>query len=148
MIPRVLCALLINNFIELILLQLTLEVKQVKVCRMKKDLHSKDYRPVVFRDTASGTMFLTKSTAPSTDTVKYDDGNSYPVVDVHISSASHPFYTGKEKLVDIEGRVDKFKARAKRATELRKEAATRAGTKKKAVKAEKSAEPKSKTDQE
>lgn len=73
-----------------------------------KDIHP-DYRPVVFRDTASGTMFLTRSTVATKQTIKYDDGNEYPVFDVEISSASHPFYTGKQKLVDTAGRVERFR---------------------------------------
>lgn len=75
-----------------------------------KDIHP-NYRPVVFRDTASGTMFLTRSTVATNQTVKYEDGNEYPVFDVEISSASHPFYTGKQKLVDTAGRVERFRKR-------------------------------------
>lgn len=75
-----------------------------------KDIHP-NYRPVVFRDTASGTMFLTRSTVASNQMVKYEDGNEYPVFDVEISSASHPFYTGKQKLVDTAGRVERFRKR-------------------------------------
>jgi large subunit ribosomal protein L31 len=90
---------------------------------MKRDLHPKDYRPVIFRDTNSGALFLTKSTAASAATVKWQDGREYPVIDVHITSASHPFYTGKEKLVDIEGRVDRFKAKTEQAKQLRAKAA-------------------------
>ncbi len=77
---------------------------------MKKDLHPANYRPVVFQDLNDGTTFLTKSTVATDDTITLD-GIEYPLVKVHISSASHPFFTGQEKLVDIEGRVDKFKAR-------------------------------------
>lgn len=84
---------------------------------MKKDLHPDNYRPVIFRDQSAGFTFLTRSTAKSDQKLKWEDGNEYPVVDVYISSASHPFYTGKEKLVDVEGRVDKFKARQKAAAE-------------------------------
>lgn len=78
---------------------------------MKKDLHPSDYQPVVFEDLNDGSRFLTRSTASSNETVEWEDGNSYPLIKVHISSASHPFYTGQEKLVDVEGRVDRFKAR-------------------------------------
>lgn len=78
---------------------------------MKKDIHPTNYRLVVFEDLNDGTKILTKSTIASEETTKWEDGNEYPVVKVHISSSSHPFYTGQEKLVDIEGRVDKFKAR-------------------------------------
>ena len=96
---------------------------------MKKDIHAKNYRPVVFQDLSNGTMFLTKSTAKTEDKIKYEDGNEYPLVKIHISSASHPFFTGQEKLVDIEGRVDKFKARAEAAKRKREEAATRGAKK-------------------
>ncbi|MFW5694607.1 MAG: type B 50S ribosomal protein L31 [Alkalispirochaeta sp.] len=75
---------------------------------MRENIHP-NYRPVVFRDTASGTMFLTRSTVETKETVKYEDGNEYPVFDVEISSASHPFYTGKQKLVDTAGRVERFR---------------------------------------
>lgn len=77
---------------------------------MKKDLHPANYRPVVFQDLNDNTTFLTKSTVATEDKITLD-GVEYPLVKVHISSASHPFYTGQEKLLDIEGRVDKFKAR-------------------------------------
>lgn len=82
---------------------------------MKKDIHPTNYRLVVFEDLNDGTKILTRSTIASEETTKWEDGNEYPVVKVHISSASHPFYTGQEKLVDIEGRVDKFEARRKAA---------------------------------
>lgn len=78
---------------------------------MKTDIHPDTYRLVVFEDLNNGQRFLTKSTAPSEETTKWEDGQSYPLVKVHISSASHPYYTGQEKLIDVEGRVDKFKAR-------------------------------------
>lgn len=77
---------------------------------MKKDIHPTSYRPVVFQDN-NGTTFLTKSTADTEETITLD-GIKYPLVKIHISSASHPFFTGQERLVDVEGRVDKFKARA------------------------------------
>jgi large subunit ribosomal protein L31 len=79
---------------------------------MKKDLHPNNYRPVVFQDINNGYSFLTRSTATAEDKVKWEDGNEYPLVKVHITSASHPFFTGEERILDIEGRVDKFKARA------------------------------------
>ena len=85
----------------------------------KTDLHLKDYRAVVFSDEAAGFSFLTKSTAKSDETIKWTDGNEYPLVKVQISSASHPFFTGEEKIIDTEGRVDRFKARAERAAKLR-----------------------------
>jgi len=87
---------------------------------MKKDLHPKNYRLVVFEDLNDGTRILTRSTVASEETTKWEDGNEYPLVKVHISSSSHPFYTGTEKLVDIEGRVDKFEARRKAAEEAKK----------------------------
>lgn len=87
---------------------------------MKKDLHPTDYRFVVFQDEAAGFSFLTQSTATSGETILWEDGNTYPLIKVHISSASHPFFTGEEKIIDTEGRVDRFKARAKAAEERRK----------------------------
>jgi large subunit ribosomal protein L31 len=75
---------------------------------MKKDIHP-NYRPVVFRDVASGTLFLTRSTVVTKQKVKHEDGNEYPVFDVEISSASHPFFTGKQQLVDTAGRIERFK---------------------------------------
>jgi len=77
---------------------------------MKKELHPKDYRPVVFQDLNNGTTFMTRSTVASDETITLD-GADYPLVKVHISSSSHPFFTGEERIVDVEGRVDKFKAR-------------------------------------
>lgn len=86
---------------------------------MKKDLHPTDYRPVVFQDTSNGFAFLTRSTATTSETIKWEDGNEYPLLKVHISSKSHPFFTGEEKIIDIEGRVDKFKARAEAAAKAK-----------------------------
>jgi large subunit ribosomal protein L31 len=74
---------------------------------MKQGIHPDNYRPVVFKDMSNGDMFLTKSTAKTNDTVEFE-GETYPVVKVEISSTSHPFYTGKSKLVDTAGRVDRF----------------------------------------
>jgi len=88
---------------------------------MKKELHPKNYRPVVFKDLNNDVMFLTQSTVASDATIKWEDGNEYPLITVHISSASHPFFTGQEKMIDIEGRVDRFKARQDAAAK-RKEA--------------------------
>jgi large subunit ribosomal protein L31 len=79
---------------------------------LKKDLHPNDYRPVVFEDLGDGFRILTKSTIKTNETTKWEDGNEYPLVKVHISSNTHPFFTGTEKLLDMEGRVDRFKARA------------------------------------
>ena len=74
---------------------------------MKKDIHPK-YRDVIFMDTSTGARFLIRSTIASKDKDKWEDGNEYPLVKVEISSASHPFYTGKMKFVDSAGRVEKF----------------------------------------
>lgn len=67
-----------------------------------------DYRPVVFRDKSAGLTFLTRSTAASTKTIEFQ-GDTYPLVDVEISSASHPFWTGRDHVIDAEGRVDRFR---------------------------------------
>lgn len=99
---------------------------------MKKDLHPTDYRLVVFQDTSSDFKILTRSTAATSETIKWEDGNEYPLIKVHVSSASHPFFTGEEKVLDIEGRVDKFKARAeaaKKALEAKKAAAEKTASK-------------------
>ena len=82
---------------------------------MKSSIHPQNYRPVVFSDDQAGFAFLTQSTAQTTDTIVWEDGKTYPLVKVHISSASHPFFTGEEKIIDTEGRVDRFKARQKAA---------------------------------
>lgn len=79
---------------------------------MKKDKHPDNYRLVVFEDLNNGSRFLTRSTVAAEETTKWEDGQEYPLVKVHITSASHPFFTGEERILDIEGRVDKFKARA------------------------------------
>ncbi|MET8944420.1 type B 50S ribosomal protein L31 [Streptomyces sp. NPDC004542] len=81
---------------------------------MQQDKHP-DYHPVVFRDRAAGYAFLTRSTATSDRTIEWDDGETYPVVDVEISSESHPFYTGQARTVDTEGRVARFERRYDRA---------------------------------
>ena len=100
---------------------------------MKKELHPKNYRLVVFKDLNNGTQFLTKSTVASDETVKWEDGNEYPLVSVHISSASHPFFTGNTQLVDSEGRVDRFMKRysAKKPQVKEAEAVVEAPSKKK-----------------
>ena len=77
---------------------------------MKSDIHP-DYREVVFQDMTSDFKFLTRSTLSSKETIKWKDGNEYPLVKVDISSASHPFYTGQNKIMDTSGRVDKFRKR-------------------------------------
>ena len=93
---------------------------------MKSSIHPQDYRLVVFSDEQAGFSFLTKSTAQTEETVKWEDGNEYPLVKVHISSKSHPFFTGEEKIIDTEGRVDRFKARAEAAEKRKAELAAKA----------------------
>ncbi|HMV10425.1 MAG TPA: type B 50S ribosomal protein L31 [Cyclobacteriaceae bacterium] len=75
---------------------------------MKKDIHP-DYKEVVFHDLSSDFKFLTRSTMRSKETIKWEDGKEYPVIKVEVSSASHPFFTGKKMFVDTAGRVEKFK---------------------------------------
>lgn len=104
---------------------------------MKSSIHPTNYRPVVFSDEVAGFAFLTQSTAQTEETIKWEDGNEYPLVKVHISSASHPFFTGEEKIIDTEGRVDRFEARRK-AAEARKEALASKAKKAAANKAKKS----------
>lgn len=106
---------------------------------MKSSIHPTTYRPVVFSDEVAGFAFLTQSTAQTEETIKWEDGNEYPLVKVHISSASHPFFTGEEKIIDTEGRVDRFEARRK-AAEARKEALANKAKKLAANKAKKSSE--------
>ena len=77
---------------------------------MKADIHPQ-YKEVVFQDVTSDFRFLTRSTLGSKETIKWDDGNEYPLIKVDISSATHPFYTGQNKLMDTSGRVDKFRKR-------------------------------------
>ncbi|MBL7840813.1 MAG: type B 50S ribosomal protein L31 [Cyclobacteriaceae bacterium] len=75
---------------------------------MKKDIHP-DYKEVVFHDLSSDFKFLTRSTMKTKETIKWEDGKEYPVIKVEVSSASHPFFTGKKMFVDTAGRVEKFK---------------------------------------
>lgn len=79
---------------------------------MKKDIHPKNYRPVLFIDNSNGSQFLISSTVQTKETAKGADGKEYPAFHVEISSTSHPFYTGNEKLLDAAGRVEKFKTRS------------------------------------
>ena len=114
---------------------------------MKSSIHPQNYRPVVFSDDQAGFAFLTQSTAQSDDTIKWEDGNTYPLIKVHISSASHPFFTGEEKIIDTEGRVDRFKAR-QAAAEARRAALANKAKKANSAKAKTAApknEPKKKT---
>lgn len=78
---------------------------------MKKEIHPKGYRPVIFQDNSSKARFLIGSTVATKETDKWEDGKEYPLYTVEISSASHPFYTGNETVIDTAGRVEKFKAR-------------------------------------
>jgi len=88
---------------------------------MKKDIHPKDYRFVVFKDMSNEYSFLTRSTAKSRETIKWEDGKEYPLIKLEISHTSHPFFTGKMKLVDTAGRVDKFMNRYKDHVNKKKE---------------------------
>ncbi|MFO0505507.1 MAG: type B 50S ribosomal protein L31 [Chryseotalea sp.] len=81
---------------------------------MKNGIHP-DYQDVIFHDLSSDTKFLTRSTLKSKETTKWEDGKEYPVIKVEVSSASHPFYTGKKLFVDTAGRVEKFKNKYKTA---------------------------------
>lgn len=81
---------------------------------MKKDIHPSGYRPVVFEDTSTGAKFIISSTVATKETTKHE-GKEYPLYRVEISSASHPFYTNTETLIDTAGRVEKFKTRATKA---------------------------------
>ena len=80
------------------------------IAAMKADIHP-EYREVVFQDVTSDFKFLTRSTLSSKETVKWEDGNEYPLIKIEVSSASHPFYTGQNKVMDTSGRIDKFKKR-------------------------------------
>ncbi|MBX3256064.1 MAG: type B 50S ribosomal protein L31 [Chitinophagaceae bacterium] len=75
---------------------------------MKQDIHPKSYRFVVFKDMSNGHTFITRSTAASKETIKWEDGNEYPLIKLEISNTSHPFFTGQKMLVDTAGRIDKF----------------------------------------
>ncbi len=78
---------------------------------MKKDIHPESYRYVVFKDVSNDIAFLTRSTADTKETIKWEDGNEYPLIKLEISNTSHPYFTGKMKLIDTAGRVDKFRTR-------------------------------------
>ncbi|MCD5381949.1 MAG: type B 50S ribosomal protein L31 [Candidatus Pacebacteria bacterium] len=90
---------------------------------MKKDIHPDTYRMVIFHDNSSGERFLVGSTIATEATEKWTDGKEYPIAYVDVSSASHPFYTGTEKVMDTAGRVERFKARAEKAAGRKKKAA-------------------------
>jgi large subunit ribosomal protein L31 len=87
---------------------------------MKTDIHPKNYRMVIFHDNSSGERFLVGSTIETKETDTWTDGKEYPLAKVDVSSASHPFYTGQEKVMDTAGRVERFKARAEKATTRKK----------------------------
>jgi len=89
---------------------------------MKKEIHPKNYRLVVFKDMSDGNTIVTRSAAPSKENIKLDDGKEYPLIKLEISSSSHPYYTGKMKLVDTAGRVDKFMNRYKSHLDKKKQA--------------------------
>ncbi len=86
---------------------------------MKKDIHPKDYRLVVFKDMSNGYTFISHSTAKTKETIVWEDGKEYPLIKLEISHRSHPFFTGKMKLVDTAGRVDKFKSRYQKHLDLK-----------------------------
>ena len=86
---------------------------------MKKEIHPKNYRLVVFKDMSNDYTFLSRSTINTKETIVWEDGKEYPLVKLEISSTSHPFYTGKMKLVDSAGRVDKFNNKYKKHLENR-----------------------------
>ena len=81
---------------------------------MKKNIHPENYRSVVFKDMSNEHTFLTRSAVDTKDTIVWEDGNEYPLVKLEISNTSHPYYTGKMKLVDTAGRIDKFNTRYKK----------------------------------
>jgi large subunit ribosomal protein L31 len=85
---------------------------------MRKDIHPKEYRLVVFKDISNDFSFITRSTVSTKETVKWEDGKEYPLVKLEISNTSHPFYTGKIKLVDTTGRVDKFRQKMEKSAQM------------------------------
>lgn len=93
---------------------------------MKKDIHAKEYRPVLFKDSGNGMEYIIPSTVHTKEEAKAKDGKSYPLFRVEISSSSHPFYTGQDKVLDTAGRVERFKQKQ-----------AKAGPKTKATKAKK-----------
>ena len=76
---------------------------------MKAGIHPTGYRFVIFKDMSNGSTFLSRSAAPTKETIKWEDGNEYPLIKLEISNTSHPFFTGQKVLVDTAGRIDKFK---------------------------------------
>lgn len=78
---------------------------------MKKGLHPENYRFVVFKDMSNGNTFMSRSSTNTRETIKWEDGNEYPLIKLEISNTSHPFFTGQKMMVDTAGRIDKFKKR-------------------------------------
>ena len=89
---------------------------------MRKDIHPKEYRLVVVNDISNDFSFMTRSTVNTKETVTWEDGKEYPLVKLEISNTSHPFYTGKIKLVDTTGRVDKFRQKMEKSAQLKSKA--------------------------
>ncbi len=89
---------------------------------MRKDIHPKEYRQVVFKDISNDHMFMTRSTVATRETIVWEDGKEYPLVKLEISNTSHPFYTGKIKLVDTAGRVDKFRQKFEKTQQMKNKA--------------------------
>jgi large subunit ribosomal protein L31 len=89
---------------------------------MRKDIHPKEYRLVVFKDISNDFSFITRSTVNTKETIKWEDGKEYPLVKLEISNTSHPFYTGKIKLVDTTGRVDKFRQKMEKSAQMKSKA--------------------------
>lgn len=87
---------------------------------MKKEIHADNYRPVIFHDNSSGSRFLISSAVETEATDTWEDGKKYPIAYVDVSSASHPFYTGQEKVMDTAGRVERFKSRQSKTNTARK----------------------------
>lgn len=87
---------------------------KTKLFVMKQGIHPENYRPVVFKDMSADFAFISKSCVDTKETIVWEDGNTYPLVKLEISNQSHPFYTGKQMLVDTAGRVDKFNTRYKK----------------------------------
>ena len=89
---------------------------------MRKDIHPKEYRLVVFKDISNDISFITRSTVNTKESVKWEDAKEYPLVKLEISNTSHPFYTGKIKLVDTTGRVDKFRQKMEKSAQMKSKA--------------------------
>jgi large subunit ribosomal protein L31 len=89
---------------------------------MRKDIHPKEYRLVVFKDISNDFSFITRSTVNTKESIKWEDGKEYPLVKLEISNTSHPFYTGKIKLVDTTGRVDKFRQKMEKSAQMKSKA--------------------------